>query len=255
MKKIILILLFFCFVSTTFAEYDSSQDNAIKIIYDSKDSELFNRKCTICHSTERIFKKGKLKPWEWEDIVLWMQKQIDGAISEEEAKKIINYLSSDQYLFEYKCSGCHTIDSVINKTYKNNDWIKIINAMQKKQPGLISDEEINRIVSFLSGMWRNERKKMMQKMFLNLVFLEENFDSIDLTKLFHSAETLSVCADGLCRLPPLESSNEFDKFARKLDQLAKELKDNVKSKNITLTRENLGKIRKICGECHGVVRK
>jgi len=56
------------------------------------DKSLFEKKCSICHSIDRPKSKKKTED-EWKKTVMRMKNVNGAAITDEEAKKIIDYLS------------------------------------------------------------------------------------------------------------------------------------------------------------------
>ena len=55
---------------------------------------LFEQKCSICHTTERATSRQETKAG-WTELVKKMQAKQPGSISDEEAGRIIDFLSSE----------------------------------------------------------------------------------------------------------------------------------------------------------------
>jgi mono/diheme cytochrome c family protein len=52
-------------------------------------------------------------------------------------------------LFETKCTRCHTLDRVAKHDPGEEPWPELVNEMQGKKPGWISDEDAADIVQHL----------------------------------------------------------------------------------------------------------
>ncbi len=59
---------------------------------DADNKSLFEKKCSTCHSIDRPKSKKKTED-EWKKTVMRMKNVNGAAITDEEAKKIIDYLS------------------------------------------------------------------------------------------------------------------------------------------------------------------
>jgi len=130
------------------------------------DQALFENKCSRCHSIDRpLYALTPLE--EWPAIIERMRQIAPVWITKEEAEKISKYLtenikarkaglhkvskiSSDQALFEAKCSRCHVLDRPLKvKDFTSENWVKTINRMRSKIPDWINPRETRRIIDYL----------------------------------------------------------------------------------------------------------
>lgn len=137
----------------------------------SRERALFEEKCNLCHSADRIF----LEPLDSETrrhIVLRMQKRAPDWITPEEMETILAYLDkgapgaprpgdeppaeNSAELFRERCSSCHTLERVYlyleDADTTADAWMHIVNRMQQKAPDLITPEEAQQILSYLQKL-------------------------------------------------------------------------------------------------------
>ncbi len=86
MKKLYVYFFIISFLTSFVTLVYSAEEQKVDVV------ALFEQKCNICHSTERIKSKRKTKN-EWESTVTRMKNVNRAPITDEEAKIIIDYLS------------------------------------------------------------------------------------------------------------------------------------------------------------------
>ena len=144
---------------------------ATTIVSMSREQRLFEEKCTLCHTTNRVF----LMPLTKESrrhIVLRMQKRASGWISPEEAQDILNYLESGapgtdkpkrkaitggaKEVFRERCSACHQLDRVFYEfeehRFKAGGWMHIVKRMREKAPDWMTSKEAGEIAKYLDSL-------------------------------------------------------------------------------------------------------
>lgn len=137
----------------------------------SREKQLFEKKCTLCHSTNRVF----LMPLTSESrrhIVQRMQKRAPNRISLEEAQAILDYLEKGapgtkkperkvvtgrpQDIFRERCSACHTLERIENALtqdrFKASGWMHIVQRMREKAPEWMTSEEAGQIAKYLNSL-------------------------------------------------------------------------------------------------------
>ncbi|NOZ09654.1 MAG: hypothetical protein GXP09_01200 [Gammaproteobacteria bacterium] len=141
----------------------------------AQDQKLFEQKCSLCHTPDRILEKP-LTAKSRQHIVLRMQKRASGWITPKDAEAILAYLStapvktnkggkthfhekeavsSPRQIFHKRCSACHTLERVYLKVEKGMDsksWNHIVQRMQGKNPEWLSTDEAKQIMSYLRSL-------------------------------------------------------------------------------------------------------
>ena len=86
MKKMIVVFMALGMALTTYAlrETYAEEDNDVK--------KLFEKKCSMCHPSDRAKSKKKSKA-DWEKTVMRMKNANRAPINDEEASVIIEYLA------------------------------------------------------------------------------------------------------------------------------------------------------------------
>jgi len=125
--------------------------------------DLLMTKCSTCHSLERVLIATKDET-AWRKTVLEMREKTGGAITEDDVEKLVQYhverQNREQEIFEKDCTKCHPPDRSLEKQKTPSEWREIIRRMQKKAPGLISDEEIDLLVNY-----HVEKEKVLSDLF------------------------------------------------------------------------------------------
>jgi mono/diheme cytochrome c family protein len=140
----------------------SHSKSAEKTISLADERRLFEQKCSLCHTVDRVF----LEPMTDETrqhIVKRMREKNQQWISDEESRQILDYLSKApkvtrekkaqgdaEKIFLERCSACHTLERVYSKM-KNNEtsWLHVVQRMQKKAPEWLSKEDAGLVVEYL----------------------------------------------------------------------------------------------------------
>lgn len=149
----------------------SHSKKASTLVSMSREKRLFEEKCTLCHTTDRVF----LMPLTKESrrhIVLRMQERVPDWITPEEAHDILTYLDKGapgaskpkqkivtggpQEIFRTRCSACHQLDRVFYEFDKHRfmagGWMHIVKRMREKAPDWMTDKEAKQIVKFLDTL-------------------------------------------------------------------------------------------------------
>ena len=109
--------------------------------------ELFNSKCTQCHSTDKPLQLHGTE----ESILDLINKMVKkGAkVTNAQAMKIAGFLSSpDRFLFEEKCTTCHEMQKVLS-AHKKEALKKETLKRMKMKGAEISEEDESKILDFL----------------------------------------------------------------------------------------------------------
>lgn len=145
----------------------------VKIVSMAKERKLFEEKCSMCHTTDRVF----IMPLTRESrrhIVERMQILANGWISLEEAHEILEYLNhgapeseipvrkevvdGPAALFRERCTVCHTAERVYlelqesGKKHKAPAWLHIVRRMREKAPEWVTEKEAGKILEFLQSL-------------------------------------------------------------------------------------------------------
>jgi cytochrome c5 len=107
---------------------------------DYEDSRLLLiDRCTVCHNTNRILIQDKT-PEEWKETVERMRSESMGYITEEDAKRIVGFLSqrveilkedAGAKIFVGKCLICHPGEQILLETHDRAGWEVIIGKMKE----------------------------------------------------------------------------------------------------------------------------
>jgi len=140
----------------------SHSKSAEKTISLADERRLFEQKCSLCHTLDRIFIEP-LTDETRKHIVKRMREKNQQWISDEESEQILDYLSKApkvtrekkakgdaEKIFLERCSACHTLDRVYNKM-KNDQtsWMHIVQRMQNKAPNWLSKEDAQQVIEYL----------------------------------------------------------------------------------------------------------
>ena len=143
----------------------------------AQERKIFEKKCSLCHSTVRIFTE-KLTPESRRHIVLRMKERAPDWISPKDAEAILDFLQKakkpvvampklgpkpvktaglpPQEVFRARCSACHTLERVYLKLEEagpNADvWTHIVSRMRKKNPEWISKRDAEKILTYLQSL-------------------------------------------------------------------------------------------------------
>lgn len=144
----------------------SHTQKAVKTVSLAEERRLFEEKCSLCHTLERVF-LIPLNEASRRHIVLRMQKRAPDWISEQEAELILDYISKASpsehpkkpaqdaaAMFRERCTACHTLERVYLKleAQKAPAWLHIVERMQQKAPQWLTDQEARQIVQYLQAL-------------------------------------------------------------------------------------------------------
>lgn len=156
-------------------EYVTSHEKkAVKIVSMAREKRLFEQKCTLCHTTDRVFLMP-LTPESRRHIVLRMQERAPDMISLEDAHEILEYLNhgapeavkpearkptSDgpAATFRERCTACHSAERVYLKLQESKEqgnavaWGHIVSRMREKAPDWITESEAKQILEYLASI-------------------------------------------------------------------------------------------------------
>ena len=144
---------------------------AVEKVSVARDRALFDEKCNLCHSADRMFIEP-LSAAEKRVVVTRMQERAPDWLSPREMEIILNYLdkgapgaarpgeSTSAYtpaeLFRERCSNCHELERVYLHLDKGettaDSWMLLVARMRAKAPDLISDEEGEKILNYIRGL-------------------------------------------------------------------------------------------------------
>lgn len=136
-----------------------------------EDRELFEEKCSRCHTLDRIF----LIPLEGEALghVISRMQSRSGTdwLSDKEVEQILAYLenaprtvpskalsedASPEQIFVVRCSACHTLERVFQKLEEGADgtefWSHTVSRMRGKSPQWLSESEADQILAYLQSI-------------------------------------------------------------------------------------------------------
>lgn len=140
-----------------------------QIVGMATERHLFEEKCGLCHSVERVFVKT-LSPEQIDTTVERMRLREPQWMSQEDAKTITAFIKggargvprpvhnavegSPADVFRDRCAGCHPLERayLYLETELEPHWPLLVKRMQVKAPEWISDAEAEQIVTYLSGL-------------------------------------------------------------------------------------------------------
>jgi len=133
---------------------------------------VMNRKCSKCHSLERVYRAYKNED-SWAGTINKMAVLDSPNITSFDVKQVLNYLVEQQKkrqeksavsleeeigktLVSRKCSICHNLDRVFGARKNKQEWTATVSRMiaTMDDPEFLSKQEKSDIISFLSGRKR-----------------------------------------------------------------------------------------------------
>ncbi len=146
-----------------------------------KETAVFKSKCQKCHPGGRFVQKA-LTPAQARIIIKKMQEKAGNTIKDEDVQLIINYHMREHQLalkksmqsafsnvledygidpealtlFVEKCSSCHELERSMFVYKDEQAWQKTIKKMQAYSRGLMTDDEVNRLVAFHAKRQKTE---------------------------------------------------------------------------------------------------
>lgn len=155
----------------------SHSRKATKIVSMAKERKLFEEKCSLCHTTDRIFIMPLTKESR-HHIVKRMQERASGWITPKEAQGILAYLNQgtpetnkpvrkktnggSAELFRERCTACHTAERIFlkvkesKKSNKAPEWLHIVKRMREKAPEWVTEKEAGKIMQYLKSLKGNK---------------------------------------------------------------------------------------------------
>jgi cytochrome c5 len=116
-----------------------------------KGMELFLEKCSSCHNPARALAVIK-DPEVWAQTIKRMQHYSKGAISDLEARELVDFHVARQQkeinAFRETCTKCHDDKRINSRSMSEEQWLETIRRMQKKAPELITDEKVNLLAAY-----------------------------------------------------------------------------------------------------------
>lgn len=136
-----------------------------------EDRMLFEEKCSLCHSLDRIF----LEPLEGEDLqhVVSRMQSRSGTdwLSDQEVERVLAYLAgaprdipstpfgddaSPAQIFAARCSACHSLERIFANLDEGADpaefWSHTVSRMRGKSPQWMSESEAGEILAYLQSV-------------------------------------------------------------------------------------------------------
>ncbi|HHJ35435.1 MAG TPA: hypothetical protein ENJ87_06695 [Gammaproteobacteria bacterium] len=133
----------------------------------SAEKQLFEKKCSLCHTLDRIFIEP-LTDASRSHIVKRMREKNQQWISMEESRQILDYLGkapkikrekrasgNAQAIFLERCSACHTLDRIYEKLKTGNNlkaWTHTVQRMQNKAPEWLSKDDAKQVIEYLGTL-------------------------------------------------------------------------------------------------------
>jgi cytochrome c5 len=128
-----------------------------------KGMKLFEEKCSSCHEPNRALTVIK-DPAVWVQTIKRMQYYSKGAISDQEAKELVEFHVTAQQreidTFEKTCTKCHDDERINSRSMSEDQWLATIKRMQQKAPELITDEKV-----YLLAAYFHRRELAMARIF------------------------------------------------------------------------------------------
>jgi mono/diheme cytochrome c family protein len=114
-------------------------------------SELFERKCSICHSLEKSLHAPKDEE-SWQKTIQAMAKKHGSTITESDISELVNFhvarQKKEQELFLRDCSQCHPADIALETGKTDEQWKETARKMMNKAGRKISEEELDILTQY-----------------------------------------------------------------------------------------------------------
>jgi cytochrome c2 len=119
--------------------------------YEKTMRSLSEKKCTRCHDSERILiTTGSQEAWQ--RIIVEMSEKEASDISHADVKRLVRYhvgrQQIEQEIFAKNCRKCHQTDETVKVEKSRDEWRETIRKMMAKTARIISDEEVEILLSF-----------------------------------------------------------------------------------------------------------
>lgn len=116
-----------------------------------ENERFFRGGCTACHDLETALSTSGDRQLVEKTIVSMLEKA-GKRMSYDEVKKLIDFHNErqreEESLFKKDCTVCHPAERSLEKKKSREEWRDTIRRMQGKAPELISDDEIDFLVTY-----------------------------------------------------------------------------------------------------------
>jgi mono/diheme cytochrome c family protein len=128
---------------------------------------LMSRKCSKCHSLERVYQQAYKDNLAWTETVSKMMNLDYPNITSSDAQQIVEYLTwlqekrhlteTGRHLVAKKCGICHELARVFGADKNAEEWAGTVGKMSEiiGDPDFLSEQERKDIISFLSRKQNN----------------------------------------------------------------------------------------------------
>jgi mono/diheme cytochrome c family protein len=142
--------------------------------------KITNRKCSKCHSLERVYQSYK-SDIAWTETIHKMAELDYPNITNFDVKQIVGYLVQQQQkrqgeekdklrmeigrsLVNKKCSLCHNLDRIFGAKKREQEWVETISRMTvtNGDDDFLSEQEAEDIVYFLTNIRKEETQEEKQ---------------------------------------------------------------------------------------------
>ncbi len=147
------------------------EKSAVITVSMADDRNLFEAKCTRCHTLDRVFFMPSDAKYR-RHVLVRMQSRDKGWISDQELERILAYLeagpvpvarvdspadpSDPKEIFVQRCTACHTLERVYLKLDEADgigaSWAHIVNRMRARAPTWITEDEAANILAYLTEL-------------------------------------------------------------------------------------------------------
>ncbi|MFH1675157.1 MAG: c-type cytochrome [Pseudomonadota bacterium] len=151
MRKIKIIFFFLICMASTFDCYGQLETVKYDEILGLGSTELFQKKCSGCHTLERSF--HTLKDEEsWRKTIQTMAKKEGSVITESDVAELVNFHMTRQRkaheLFLRDCSQCHPADVALQTGKTVEQWRATAKSMMKKAGKKVTNEELDILTQY-----------------------------------------------------------------------------------------------------------
>jgi mono/diheme cytochrome c family protein len=119
--------------------------------YEKTMRSLSEKKCTRCHDSERILTTTGTQE-AWQRIIVGMSEKEASDITHTDVKRLVRYhvgrQKIEQEIFTKNCGNCHQTDETVKVKKSRDEWRETIRQMMAKTDRMISDEEVEILMSF-----------------------------------------------------------------------------------------------------------
>jgi len=133
--------------------------------------KVVQRKCTSCHSLERVYSNLKTASG-WREYVARMQAKDPQNLSEKEELQALGFLIRNLGIDESKmslqvgmkivlnkCNKCHTLERVFKNRRTKSEWGETIELMRSFDPQLLTDSEARQVKYYLRTILLKQEKE------------------------------------------------------------------------------------------------